>query len=126
MLNKPGKLTPEEFEQIKEHTVIGKSILDGLEDMTDTALVVLYHHERYDGGGYPTGLSGTDIPSHARVVAIADAYDAMHADRIYRKALDKESIRSEMIDQRCKQFDPEYLDAFLSLMDDGSLDALDG
>lgn len=125
VLNKPGRLTEEEYAEIKQHTVIGKNILDGMEDMSDTALVVMYHHERYDGKGYPTGLSGEDIPSHARIVAIADAYDAMHADRIYRKALSREKIRQEFIDLRGLQFDPVYTDAFIQLLDDGTLDQLD-
>ena len=125
VLNKPGKLTEEEYAEIQKHTVIGKSILDGMEDMNDTAMVVMYHHERYDGDGYPTGLSGENIPSHARIVAIADAYDAMHTDRIYRKALSPEKIRQEYIDQRGLQFDPVYTDAFMQLMDDGTLDRLD-
>ena len=125
VLNKPGTLTAEEYAEVKKHTVIGKNILDGLEDMRDSALVAMYHHERYDGAGYPTGISGEDIPSHARIVAIADAYDAMHADRIYRKAYPREKIRQEFIDQRGRQFDPVYLDAFMQLMDDGTLDRLD-
>ena len=125
VLNKPGTLTEAEYAEIKKHTVIGKNILDGLEDMRDSAQVAMYHHERYDGGGYPTGISGEDIPAHARIVAIADAYDAMHTDRIYRKAYPRDKIRQEFIDQRGRQFDPVYLDAFMQLMDDGTLDQLD-
>lgn len=125
VLNKPGRLTPEEYEEIKKHTIYGKTILDGLEDMKNTAEVAMYHHERYDGTGYPTGLSGEDIPPHARIVAIADAYDAMHSDRIYRKAMDSERIRQEFIDQRGMHFDPVYADAIICLIDDGTLDSID-
>ena len=86
VLNKPGRLNDEEYDAIKLHTTIGKEILSGLEDMHSFEEVAMHHHERYDGRGYPTGLSGEAIPSHARIVALADAYDAMHSDRIYRKA----------------------------------------
>ena len=125
VLNKPGTLTDEEYAEIKKHTVIGRNILAGMEDMSDTALVVMYHHERYDGEGYPAGLAGEAIPSHARIVAIADAYDAMHADRIYRKAFPREKIRREYVAQRGLQFDPAYTDVFIQLIDDGTLDRLD-
>ena len=125
VLNKPGSLTEEEYAEIKEHTVIGKNILDGMEDMQNTAMVAMYHHEHYDGNGYPAGLSGEDIPAHARVVAVADAYDAMHADRIYRRAYDRDKIRQEFIDQKGRQFDPLYADILLQLLDDGTLDKLD-
>ena len=80
------------------------------------------HHERWDGSGYPAGLAGEAIPPHARVVSIADAYDAMRSDRIYRKGLAPERIRSELVDGSGRQFDPAYLETFLRLMDDGTLD----
>ena len=119
VLNKPGRLDNEEFETIKSHTVIGKNILEGLEDMSGIANVALYHHERYDGKGYPTGLSGSDIPLHARIVAIADAYDAMNSDRIYRPALSRDKIRKEF--DRCTgtQFDPELIAVFKEIFDEG-------
>ena len=119
VLNKPGRLTDEEFAAIKSHTTIGEEILSGLEDLTDVADVAMHHHERYDGKGYPTGLSGTNISDHARVVAIADAYDAMSSDRIYRKALPPDFIRGELVRQRGSQFDPDFVDAFLHVIDDG-------
>ena len=116
ILNKPGKLTDEEYKSVKSHTTTGKNILEGLEDMTEAAEVAMYHHERYDGTGYPAGISGKGIPANARIVAVADAYDAMSSDRIYRKALKTDEIISEMEKQRGKQFDPEYLDAFIELI----------
>ena len=83
-----------------------------------------YHHERYDGSGYPDGKKGEEIPLHARIVSIADAYDAMRSDRIYRKGLDPETIHKELI--RCKgtQFDPAMIDAFLDMAGSGELDAI--
>lgn len=125
VLNKPGRLTDDEYEIIKTHTSIGKTILDGLEDMNETALVAMHHHERYDGTGYPAGLAGADIPPRARIVAVADAYDAMHDDRIYRKALGTDKIRRELTELAGIQFDPEYAAAFLELMNSGKLDELD-
>ncbi len=84
--------------------------------------VARFHHERYDGDGYPTGRKGQSIPLHARIVTIADAYDAMRSDRIYRKGLAPEQIRKELVRGRGTQFDPELLDGFLELEADGELD----
>ena len=124
ILNKPGKLTREEFTVIQSHTVTGSSILSRSESLQDAAQVARYHHERYDGKGYPEGLSGEDIPRHARAVAIADAFDAMHSDRIYRKGLSLEVIRSELLKGRGTQFDPQMLTAFLGLLDAGTLESI--
>lgn len=87
--------------------------------MKEAAEVANYHHERYDGKGYPAGLAGTEIPLKARIVTIADSYDAMHSDRIYRPALPDDVIRRELEKGRGVQFDPECLDAFLRLLDGG-------
>ena len=84
--------------------------------------VAEFHHERYDGKGYPKGLKGLEIPFHARIVSIADAYDAMNSDRIYRKSLKPSAIRSELAKGRGTQFDPELLNAFLKLFNKGILD----
>ena len=121
VLNKPGRLTDEEFAIIKSHTTIGRTILNGLEGMHAAEEVAACHHERYDGRGYPEGLSGEQIPVHARVVAIADAFDAMHSDRIYRKGLPYEMIHRELVQGRGTQFDPEFLDVFLKMYEDGEL-----
>ncbi|MBO4452982.1 MAG: HD-GYP domain-containing protein [Clostridia bacterium] len=122
VLNKPGKLTPEEFSVIKSHTTIGGGILAESSKLAGASETARYHHERYDGKGYPEGLAGEKIPVHARVVSIADAYDAMHSDRIYRSGLPDEKIRSELVNGRGTQFDPVFLDAFLELFDDGTLE----
>ena len=124
VLNKPGRLTDEEFGRIKSHTKIGGSILKQSSVMQGAADVANYHHERYDGSGYPDGRKGEEIPLHARIVSIADAYDAMRSDRIYRKGLDPETIRRELIRCRGTQFDPAMTDAFLELADSGELDVL--
>lgn len=117
VLNKPGRLTDEEFTIIKSHTLVGDTILGHSGSLMDAAKVARHHHERYDGRGYPDKLQGEEIPLHARLVAIADAYDAMRSDRIYRKGLAPDVIRSEMIKGRGTQFDPALLDHFLELLD---------
>ena len=124
VLNKPGRLTHEEFEIIKSHSTIGGKILDASDSLKGAANVARYHHERYNGSGYPAGLKGEEIPLHARVVAIADAYDAMRSDRIYRKGLSKEVIREELVNGKGGQFDPDMLDVFVQLADEGELDAV--
>ena len=122
VLNKPGRLTDDEFVVIQSHTIVGGNILSRSKSLLDAAEVARHHHERYDGRGYPDKLAGDAIPRHARVVAIADAYDAMHSDRIYRKGLPNDVIRDELVKGRAKQFDPEFLDVFLQLLDFGALD----
>lgn len=121
VLNKPGRLTDEEFETIKAHTTTGKTILEGIDGMERVAAAAAYHHERFDGSGYPEGLKGADIPAHARVISIADAFDAMRSDRVYRKGMSDSAIRSELVNGSGKQFDPEFLDVFLSLFNAGEL-----
>lgn len=121
ILNKNGRLTPNEFDIIKSHTLVGADILKDMASVDGAREVALYHHERYDGKGYPHSISGTDIPLHARIVCIADAYDAMSSDRIYRKALSREVIRDELVKGRGTQFDPELLDIFLNLFDSKKL-----
>jgi putative nucleotidyltransferase with HDIG domain len=121
VLNKPGRLTEEEFDVIKSHTTVGKTILEGLDGMKAAAEVAAYHHERYDGKGYPEGLKGKAIPEHARLISIADAYDAMHSDRIYRKALPDDVILEEMKRGSGQQFDPDYLPVFLEMLEEKAL-----
>jgi energy-coupling factor transport system substrate-specific component len=121
VLNKPGKLSDAEFETIKSHTTIGKNILDGLEGMHQVAEAAAFHHERYDGKGYPEGLKGANIPVHARIISIADAFDAMRSDRVYRKGLPSELIREELMKGCGAQFDPLFLPAFVELLDEGKL-----
>jgi len=125
VLNKPGKLSDIEFSVIKSHTTIGYNILQNISVVKDALEVARHHHERYDGKGYPDGLAGEDIPIMARIVCVADSYDAMNSKRIYRNALTKETIRAELV--RCKgsQFDPEIMDVFLELFDEHLLDSIE-
>jgi len=115
VLNKPGKLTETEFNIIKSHTTIGGDILKNIETISYVDAGAQYHHERYDGSGYPCGISGAGIPTVARIISIADAYDAMNSKRVYRDALPPEIIRKELVNGRGTQFDPNYLDIFLEL-----------
>ena len=118
LLNKPARLTPEEYSVIKEHTVIGAEILKNITLIPHVAEVARSHHEHYDGTGYPDGLAGEDIPLSARIVAIADSYDAMNSKRIYRNALPPEKIFEEIQNNRGLQFDPDLADIFLELLFD--------
>ena len=121
VLNKPTKLNDEELRQIRAHTLIGKQIVEEIDDMKHVSDVVMYHHERYDGTGYPEGLIGEAIPLNARIVAIADAYDAMYSKRIYRDALTRDEIILEF--ERCKgtQFDPRLATIFVDLIKNNQL-----
>ena len=121
ILNKPSKLTEDEYNLIKQHPVIGAEILKDITFIPHIIEVTRNHHERYDGNGYPDGLGGTDIPIHARIVSMADSYDAMSSRRIYRNALPQEMIRDEIVKNRGKQFDPQITDIFLQLMDENRL-----
>lgn len=118
ILNRPGIITDEERAHVKKHTEIGGKILEkiNIENVRDGAL---YHHERYDGGGYPTGLKGDEIPIVARIIAVADAYDAMHKDRAYRPRLSKDKIIKEFTNERGKQFDPQITDIMLDIINEG-------
>lgn len=125
ILNKPSRLSEMEFGLIKSHTIVGSDILKNMIAVPGASEVAKYHHERFDGKGYPNGLRGTDIPLNARIVCIADAYDAMSSDRIYRKALSGNVIRNELINGRGTQFDPELLDKFVEMMDADKLNITD-
>ena len=125
ILNKPSRLTNEEYAVIKEHTVIGAEILKNVSIINHVTEVARSHHERYDGHGYPDGLKGEEIPIHARIVAVADSYDAMNSRRIYRNSLPKETIYEEIRKNRGTQFDPEIADIFLRLMDENRLTITD-
>ena len=113
VLNKPGKLTNEEWEEIRRHPEIGYRILKTVNDMSDMASHVLYHHERWDGKGYPKGLKGKDIPNVSRIIAIADSYDAMTSERSYRNALPEEVVINEMQKNIGIQFDPKLVSIFI-------------
>lgn len=119
ILNKPMALADEEFAIIKKHPVIGGDILKNIAIVSNLHYGALYHHERYDGRGYPKGLMGDEIPYEARIIAIADTYDAMTSDRAYRKALPREHVIAEL--ERCKgkQFDPKITDVFIEMLRTG-------
>ncbi|MCH5248971.1 MAG: diguanylate cyclase [Lachnospiraceae bacterium] len=121
VLNKPFKLTDVEFELIKNHTVRGAEILKDIKMFPNVSLGAKYHHERYDGKGYPGGLKGEEIPIVARIIGIVDSYDAMTSNRVYRKRLQDEIVRQELIKGKGTQFDPYLVDRFLELIDEGEL-----
>jgi HD-GYP domain-containing protein (c-di-GMP phosphodiesterase class II) len=118
ILCKPDRLTPEEYELMKLHTVKGDEILATIPDLESVRPIVRSHHERWDGRGYPDGLRGEQIPRLARIVAVADTFDAMTSDRPYRKGLPAEVAFAEIEKQSGLQFDPECARAFLSLREE--------
>ena len=120
IINKPGRLTDEEYAEIKNHTNVGYEILKVITEMREAAKCARWHHERYDGRGYPDGLAGTDIPEMARIICVADAYDAMTSRRAYQALKPQSEVREEII--RCKgtQFDPVVADAMVRIIDEDS------
>ena len=119
ILNKPGKLSEEEFEQVKTHSQVGERILKPVIRDKDILDMVIHHHERYDGKGYPDGLVNGQISLNASILAVADAYDAMTSDRPYRKALSVEAAREELERYKKKQFRPNVVDALFRILDEG-------
>lgn len=117
VLNKPGRLTDEEFKVMKGHSSLGAGILRRVESLTHLVPLVLYHHERFDGRGYPEGLSGKKIPLGARILNVADSFETITSDRVYHKARSFEEGLAEI--RRCSggQFDPEMVDAFEKVFD---------
>jgi len=118
VLLKPGRLNEEEFEAVKTHTLVGGNVLDAIEKrlegrsfFTLGKQIAYSHHERWDGKGYPRSLSGADIPLSARIVAVADTYDAITTDRVYRKALSHDEAMHRICEARGTQFDPQVVDA---------------
>ncbi|MBQ7470372.1 MAG: HD-GYP domain-containing protein [Pseudobutyrivibrio sp.] len=118
VLNKSGRLTDEEFSLMKKHTEIGYEIMSSLgQEIKGVLDGIRYHHERFDGLGYPDGLSDTDIPLIARILALADSYDAMTSNRVYRKRLTDEQVREEILKNSGTQFDPALAEIFIRLID---------
>lgn len=115
VLCKPGHLTDEEFDAIKQHPQIGYDILCDIPSLEDVLPGVLHHHERYDGRGYPHGLSGDDIPMMARIIGVADTFDAMSSNRAYRSKLSRDVVLAEIRKCAGSQFDPAVAEAFLTL-----------
>ncbi len=116
ILLKNGKLTEEEYNEIKKHPIIGKNILSNAEIFKDIIPIVLYHHERYDGKGYPYGLADKDIPLLARIVSVADAFDAMTSKRSYRNELSLDFVKEEIKSKIGTQFDPIVATTFLDIL----------
>lgn len=118
ILNKTGKLSEEEFEIIKQHPQIGVNILCSIDFLNEVLPIILHHHERFAGGGYPRGISGEEIPLESRIIAVADTYDAMTSDRPYRKGLPHDIAVSEIVKFKGVQFDETVVDAFISIIDE--------
>lgn len=118
IINKPARLSDDEFAIIKTHTVMGARILSNIKKMPNLVTGARWHHERYDGKGYPDSLVGKEIPEEARIIAVADAYDAMTSRRSYRNALPQDVVRKELQGGRGSQFDPVFADIMLAMMDE--------
>lgn len=122
VLNKTGHLIDEERELMKKHVDIGADIMEAMDEtVKGLSEGIRYHHERFDGKGYPKGLAGEEIPLVARIICLADSYDAMTSNRVYRKRLTNEEVREELIRCSGKQFDPELTEVFVKLLDNGEL-----
>ena len=116
VITKPGRLTDEEFEQIKTHPAKGARILQSIEELPKLAVGAKWHHERYDGRGYPDGLKGKEIPEEARIIAVADAYDAMTSNRSYRRSMDQNTVREQIEKGKGTQFDPLFADIMIQMI----------
>ncbi|SFC44250.1 HD-GYP domain-containing protein [Butyrivibrio sp. YAB3001] len=119
VLNKPGKLTDEERRCIQDHTISGGNMLKQLSSIRGIRETALYHHERFDGNGYPEGLKGEAIPLYARIVGVADSYDAMSSNRVYRRHLNKDEIIEEIQKGSGTQFDPDIVKYMVDMINDG-------
>ncbi len=116
ILKKPGKLTAEEMAVIRNHPARGAKMLEAIEPLREAREIILHHHEYFDGSGYPDGLKGKDIPLGARIIAVADAFDAMTTNRPYRKALPMDKVLQELRDFSGRQFDPAIVEILLSIL----------
>lgn len=124
IINKPGELTDEEYAQIRKHPELGDRILKRIKEMPKLSVGARWHHERYDGTGYPDGLKGEDILEEARIIAVADAYDAMTSRRSYREILPPEKVKEEITKGKGTQFDPVFADLMLQIMEEHPEDLL--
>ena len=118
IINKDCALTPEEYELTKQHPVLGARILANIPDFPELAVGARWHHERMDGTGYPDGIAGDAIPEEARIIAVADAYDAMASRRSYRDVLPQSVVRAELVKGRGTQFDAAFVDIMLCMIDE--------
>jgi HD-GYP domain-containing protein (c-di-GMP phosphodiesterase class II) len=115
ILKKPGPLTLEEWEEMKKHPEIGYRIAQNTPELSAVAEYILFHHERWDGTGYPRGLAGEEIPLLCRILAVADAYDAMTSNRVYRQAMGKQEALAELKRNAGTQFDPALVEKFIMI-----------
>ena len=119
LLHKVGKLSPEDIFDLQQHPTIGIKILEPIEFLNDVRTCIVQHHERFDGKGYPNGVSGEELLLEARILAIADTFDAMTSDRPYRKALSLDIAVKELVDNAGTQFDPAIVPHFIDLLNQG-------
>jgi putative two-component system response regulator len=115
ILHKPGKLTPKEWLRMRNHPLYGQQILSGIKFLEGAARVVVQHHEKWDGSGYPWGLAGKEIDRKARIFAVTDAFDAMTSDRVYRAGLPYEAAAAELKQSAGTHFDPTVVEVFCSI-----------
>ena len=120
-MNKPSRLTDEEYEIMKSHVIKGAEILKDFTMVDHIIDGALYHHERYDGSGYANGLKGEEIPLYGRIIGVADAVDAMTANRVYRKKMNITYVKGELEKGRGTQFDPAITDIMLELICEGKI-----
>ena len=118
IINKPARLSDEEYATIKSHPAVGYEILKNISEFPQLSIGARWHHERYDGKGYPDGLVGLEIPEMARIIAVADAYDAMTSYRSYRGVLPQDKVRAEFENNKGTQFDPDFADIMLEIIDE--------
>ena len=118
IINKTSSLTDEEFYVMKKHPKTGYDILSEMSEIKDLGIGARWHHERYDGKGYPDGLKGEEIPLQARIICVADAYDAMTSNRSYRSSMSQDKVKTEIIEGRGTQFDPGIADVMLEIIDE--------
>ena len=121
ILGKPGRLTEQEFMQVKQHAEIGERIVSGIDKLQTVAASIRHHHERFDGSGYPDALAGSDIELNSRIIAIAESYDFLRSDLSYRRALPADASLQQITDGAGSQFDPVIVDAFVDVVRDRSL-----
>ena len=116
IINKNGRLTDEEYNEIKKHAISGWNILHSIDELPELAQVARWHHERYDGRGYPDGKKEKETPLFVRIVSLADAYDAMTSNRSYRTVMERSKVISIIEEEMGKQFDPEISKVFLEIL----------
>ena len=121
ILNKPGQLNDDEYEIMKTHTTRGAEILNHFTSIPNIIEGAEYHHEHFDGSGYPKGLKGRDIPLIGRIICVADAFDAMNSQRSYKEKMPRDQIIHELKENSGTQFDPEIVNIFLELLEDGTI-----